>query len=96
MSGADRVGERRSPYTLPPARGGGDRDLLRSSYVRFEFSSLRDGRVSSCAVDDDSSCCMLIVEVHVSRTTSELRRGIVTWRYPRLRLANSWNRLILG
>lgn len=96
MSGADRVGERRSPYTLPPVRGGGDRDLLRSSYVRFEFSSLRDGRVSSCAVDDDSSCCMLIVEVHVSRTTSELRRGIVTWRYPRLRLANFWNRLILG
>ena len=96
MSGADRVGERRSPYTLPPARGGGDRDLLRSSYVRFEVSSLRDGRVSSCAVDDDSSCCMLIVEVHVSRTTSELRRGIVTWRYPRLRLANFWNRLILG
>lgn len=96
MSGADRVGERRSPYTLPPARGGGDRDLLRSSYVRFEFSSLRDGRVSSCAVDDDSSCCMLIVKGHVSRTTSELRRGIVTWRYPRLRLANFWNRLILG
>ena len=75
MSGADRVGERRSPYKLPPVRGGGDRDLLRSSYVRFEVSSLRDGRASSCALDDDSSCCMLIVKVHVGRTTSELRRG---------------------
>ena len=75
MSGADRVGERRSPYTLPPVRWGGDRDLLRLSYVLFEVCSLREGRGSSFVLEDDWSRGRLIVKVHVGRTTSELRRG---------------------